>query len=89
MSIPFDLLFLDDPKDYEIAGSPIAFIELTSFSCFSPDKVNSKKDFKTISRGCYSFREFELEVDRLKNELDNIKEKAQRKFANAKEDKTI
>jgi len=89
MSIPFDLLFLNHPKDYEIAEGPIAFIELTSFSCFSPDKGNSKKDFNTISRLCHSFREFELEVDRLKSELDNIKEKAKRKFANAEKDKTI
>jgi hypothetical protein len=89
MSIPFDLRFLNHPKDYEIAEGPIAFIELTNFSCFSPDKGNSKKDFNTISGRCYSFREFELEVDRLKNELDKIKEKAKRKFAIVEKDKTI
>ncbi len=87
MSIPFGLRFLNHPKDYKIAEGPIAFIELTNFSCFSSDKGNSKKDFNTISRRCYSFREFE--VDRLKNELDKIKGKAKRKFANAEKNKII
>lgn len=89
MSIPFGLLFLNHPKNYEIVESPIALIEITSFSCFSPNKGNSKKDSKIISSRCYSFREFEVEVDRLKNELDNIKEKAKRKFDNAEKNKTI
>ena len=47
----------------------------SNFSCFSFGKGNSKKDFKTISSRCYSFKGFEFEVDRLKNELDNIKKK--------------
>ena len=89
MSFSLNLLFLEQPKDYKIPGSPIAYIQLKNFSCFSFGKGNSKKDFKTISNRCYSFREFEFEVDRLKNELDSIKKKAKRKFANADKDKII
>ncbi len=72
MTFSLGLLFRAHSKE-ELPGPPLAQIY-----------VKNKTEDMFITSNCFSLKEIEAEIDRLKNELESIGRKAKRKFANIK-----
>ncbi len=74
MTHSLDLLFLSNKKAGAL-GPPIAHIYIKSSG-----RHDYAKDLDLITPQCVSIVEFEHEVARLKNELDDIAKRARRMF---------
>lgn len=72
MTHSLDLLFYTQE---ELPGPPLAQIYVKTRS-------KDRKGHILITPRCFSLREVEAELDRLKDELESIRKKAKRKFAN-------
>jgi hypothetical protein len=82
MTSSFDLLFLKRSKEM-LAGPPLAKIFIKPYP--SDIKREYEKNHIFITRRCDSLMEVEEEIERLKKELEIIRKKAKRKFAEANE----
>jgi len=71
-----DFLFLDDRKS-ELPHTPIAHV------CLKTWCTGGYKDYDPplLTPQCVTLAELECQIDRLKEELETIREEAQRKFA--------
>jgi hypothetical protein len=70
----FGLIFLDDSKS-GLHHAPITHVALNSSS------KHEYSDAPVLTPQCITFRELEYQIDRLKDELDEIKAQAKRRFA--------
>lgn len=73
MTHSLDLVF-HEPAKGEIPGPRIAEIYVKTHS-------EDEKENILITPQCFSMTEFEVQIDRLKEELDMIAKKARQKFA--------
>ena len=73
MTYSFDLLFREPSKD-DLPVESVAQIYVKARS-------SDDKDHVFITHSCVSMSEFEHEIERLKQELDDLKKKAKQKFA--------
>ena len=69
-----ELSFVDD-KNSALRHAPIAQV------CVKTESRTTADGPLSLTPECVSFREFEVWVDKLKEELDAIKSKARKKFA--------
>lgn len=76
----FDLLFLKRKKEM-LGGPPLAKIFIKPYP--SDIKKEYEGDHIFVTRRCDSLMEAEEEIDRLKKELEIVRKKAKRKFAEA------
>ena len=76
MTYSLDLLFLESSKG-NLPGPSIAQIYIKTHT-------SDEKGHILITPNCVSMREFEEQIDRLKQELDALKKKANQKFTKKK-----
>jgi len=80
MTRSFDLLFLKRSKEM-LAGPPLAKIFINPYPSDIKREYEGTHIF--ITRRCDSLMEVEQEIERLKRDLEIIRKKAKRKFAEA------